>query len=61
MTNDKHRQYANYAAHCLTMGVTEDDPDTSALHREMALEWLRLADGVLHPEGGAVLTPSNSS
>jgi hypothetical protein len=58
MTNDKHRQYANYAAHCLTMGIAENDPDTSALHREMALEWLKLADGVLHPKESDKFTES---
>jgi hypothetical protein len=58
MTNDKHRRYANYAARCLSMGVAENDPSTSAFHREMALEWLKLADGVLHPTEGAKFTDS---
>ena len=57
--NDKHKQYANYAAHCLTMGVAADDPATSDIHREMALEWLTLADAVLRLRDGAVLIPSH--
>jgi hypothetical protein len=40
------------------MGVAENDPSTSAFHREMALEWLKLADGVLHPTEGAKFTDS---
>jgi hypothetical protein len=50
MTNDKHRKYANFAARCLTLGVAANDPDTSDIHREMALEWLILADAILHPK-----------
>jgi hypothetical protein len=55
MTNDKHRQYANYAAHCLTMGIAADDPDTRDIQREMAFEWLKLADAVLHPTDRGVV------
>jgi hypothetical protein len=59
--NGKHRQYANYAAHCLTMGVAADDPVTRDIQREMALEWLTLADAVLRSTDGAVLIPSHLS
>jgi hypothetical protein len=48
--NDKHKQYANYAAHCLTSGIgAAASPDFQAIQREMALEWLKLADAALHP------------
>lgn len=47
--SDKHKQYAKYAAHCLTMGKGASDPKTRDIQREMALEWLELADAILHP------------
>jgi len=47
--NDKHKNYARYAEHCLTMVTTTTDQDARALNREMAAEWLMLADAVLHP------------
>jgi hypothetical protein len=59
--NDKHRQYANYAAHCLTMGMAVDDPATRDIQRKMALEWLALADAVLRSTDGAVPNPSHLS
>jgi hypothetical protein len=31
------------------MGRVAGDPDTSDIQREMALEWLKLADAALHP------------
>jgi hypothetical protein len=46
---DKHKKYARYAAHCLAMVTTTKDQDARALSREMAAEWLRLADAVRHP------------
>jgi hypothetical protein len=47
--NDKHREYARYAAHCLNMVTAAKDPESRAIRREMAVEWLRLADAVLRP------------
>ena len=47
-TNDKHRDYARYAYHCL-MSADASDQNTCGIQREMALEWLKLADAVLHP------------
>jgi hypothetical protein len=49
LTNDKHKEYARYAAHCLDMVTVTKDPDSRSVHREMAAEWLKLADAVLHP------------
>jgi hypothetical protein len=46
---DKHKEYARYAAHCLAMVTATRDQDARALNREMAAEWLRLADAVRHP------------
>jgi hypothetical protein len=47
--NDKHKEYARYAAHCLEMVPAGPDEVFLATQREMANEWLKLADGVLHP------------
>jgi len=47
--NEKHKEYARYAEHCLTMVTSTKDQNAGAINREMAAEWLRLADAVLHP------------
>jgi hypothetical protein len=45
---DKHKEYARYAAHCLEMTAMAKDHDARIILREMAAEWLTLADAVLH-------------
>jgi hypothetical protein len=47
--NDKHKNYARYAAHCLSMVTATKDQDGRAINREMAAEWIKLADAILHP------------
>ena len=47
--NDKHKEYARYAEHCLHLVTVAQDQDARAIQREMAAEWLKLADAVLHP------------
>jgi hypothetical protein len=47
LKNKKHKEYARYAAHCLEMVTATKDQETRAIQREMAAEWLRLADAVL--------------
>lgn len=47
--SDKHKEYALFAAHCLSMVTVAKDQDSRAIQREMAAEWLKLADAVLHP------------
>jgi hypothetical protein len=49
LTNDKHKEYTRYAAHCLNMMGVAEDRDARSIQREMAAEWLKLADAVLHP------------
>ena len=47
MTGPKHAKrklYAHYAAHCLHMVTAAKDQDSRAIQREMAAEWLKLAD-----------------
>ena len=42
--HEKYKQYARYAAHCLnTLPITKDR-DSRTIQREMAVEWMRLAD-----------------
>jgi len=45
--NNKHKQYARYAEHCLELVPGILDQEYRAVQREMAAEWLRLADEVL--------------
>jgi hypothetical protein len=47
--NDKRKEYARYAAHCLNMVTAAKDQDSRAIQREMAAEWLRMADAIRHP------------
>ncbi len=47
--NDKHKNYTRYAAHCLNVVPAIKDQDDRAINREMAAEWLRLADAIGHP------------
>jgi hypothetical protein len=47
--NDKHKDYVRYAEHCLNVAPGIKDQDDRGINREMAVEWLRLADAVLHP------------
>ena len=49
LPNDKHQEYVRYARHCLDMMTSAEDPDASAIQREMATEWLKLADAILEP------------
>ena len=43
------RDYARYAMYCLEMVPISTDQDIRDLNREMAVEWIRLAEAALHP------------
>ena len=45
--SDKHKEYARYAEHCLNMVASTKDQASRSINREMAAEWLKLADDVL--------------
>jgi RecB family exonuclease len=45
----KHKEYARYAAHCLNVAAAAKNEDFRSINREMAAEWLKLADAALHP------------
>jgi hypothetical protein len=47
LTNDKHKEYVRYADYCLNMIGTKQDQEAHSINREMAAEWLKLADDVL--------------
>ena len=47
--SDKHKDYVRYAAHCLDRVSETKDQAARAINREMAAEWLKLADATLHP------------
>ena len=42
--NEKQRDYARYAEHCLKQVASSPDQNSRSLLREMAAEWLNLAD-----------------
>jgi hypothetical protein len=46
--NDKHKEYARYAAHCLQLVPATPNQEYRAVQRAMAVEWLKLADASLH-------------
>jgi hypothetical protein len=44
----KYKEYSQYAAHCLKIVPAITDQEYRAVQREMAAEWLKLANAVLH-------------
>ena len=49
LKNDKHKRYTRFAAHCLEMVTVARDQASRSIQREMAAEWLKLADATLRP------------
>jgi hypothetical protein len=47
--NDKCKDYARYAAHCLNMVASTSDQELRRVQHEMAAEWMRLADEIRRP------------
>ena len=47
--SSKHKEYAQYAKHCLEMVPGAPTQEYRALQREMAAEWIKLADAILQP------------
>ena len=47
--NDKHKEYARYAEHCLKLVPAIPDQEYRSVQREMAAEWLKLADAIIQP------------
>jgi len=44
--NEKRKEYVRYAQHCLQMVAAATEQDARSIQREMAAEWLRLANAV---------------
>jgi hypothetical protein len=44
--NNKHKEYTRFASECLAMVAVTMDQESRSIQREMAAEWLRLADAV---------------
>jgi hypothetical protein len=44
--SDTYKDYVRYARHCLNMVAGTKDQELRCIQREMAAEWLRLADTV---------------
>jgi hypothetical protein len=42
---EKHKQYARFAVYCLMAAA--GDPACGAIQREMATEWIRLAEALI--------------
>jgi hypothetical protein len=47
--NEKHKQYAHYALHCLERVPATPDQEFRTVQLEMAAEWVKLADAALPP------------
>ena len=47
--NEKRKEYARYAQHCLQMVAAAKEQESRSIQREMAAEWLKLADAVRRP------------
>jgi hypothetical protein len=45
--NDKHKDYIRYATHYLDVVHEITEQDHRAINREMATEWLKLADDII--------------
>ena len=44
---NKHKEYSRYAAHCLGLTPAVTDQEDRVINREMAAEWLKLADDII--------------
>jgi hypothetical protein len=47
LKNDKYKEYTRFAAHCLETVTRTRDQESRSIQREMAAEWLKLADAIL--------------
>ena len=53
---DKREQYVGFATHCLQLAKVEADRQSRAVLREMAAEWLKLAEVAVLPSQRSILT-----
>ena len=57
----RFKDYARYAMYCLEMVPISEDQDIGALNREMAVEWIRLAEAALHLEKRTSARPTSTA
>jgi hypothetical protein len=51
LNNDKHKEYARFAAHCLEMVTSTRDQEVRRVQREMRQTNLSSADAIERPVG----------
>jgi hypothetical protein len=59
--DDAYNDYARYAQHCLQMVAKTADQESRRIQREMAAEWLRLADAIRPPSKSWKMRPVKSN
>lgn len=47
--SDRYKDYIRYAEHCLNLVPIIGAQKNRAINREMAAEWIRLAEAIAHP------------
>ena len=47
--DEKYKEYARYAVHCLNTLTITKDKESRTIKRQMAAEWMRLADIARRP------------
>jgi hypothetical protein len=47
--NDKHKEYARYAGHCLNLVTVTEDQDAGSIEQQMADGWIKFAEAILRP------------
>ena len=55
--HDKFKDYARYAEHCLNLVAETTDQQSRSLRREMAAEWLTLANAIRRPRKSWQIVP----
>jgi hypothetical protein len=50
---DKREQYVDFATHCLQLAKVTTDRGSCAVLKEMAAEWLKLAEAAGESNGGS--------
>jgi hypothetical protein len=57
---NNYKDYARYAEHCLNMEAATTDQESRSIRRDMAAEWLRLADAIRRPRKSWQIQPLES-
>ena len=58
--HDTYKDYVRYAEHCLNMVAATTDQESRSVRRDMAAEWLRLADAIRRPRKSWQIHPLKS-